>query len=351
MLASSTFFGGTAPISMTGIPRVRQTLALVLLPCTACTATYRPETPHVGIAPGASVEARRILTVPPAAGGADQVVIQAEHGLRPSTALVSGKLSPMTSPPCEGGLEPLAWSQVKLGFPPPQGPVESLAVSFPRAAIDREGLLWAKPTALDFKVLHPDAPADCLRVPLVENLSPEWMDRPVFSFGMGFRIFAPFARIYGVDATTMFVVRFGSWLGPMRLRVELAGGGAWAHSSNANLTGYSFGAGLLADAVLFAAKSVGVGVAAGYDITGISFAANIDSFSHQGAGFAGFMHGPRAGLTIGAIPEPPPGPAFSARRGARSMTFEVFSAALWSQERAAATPALWFTLSMDAGLP
>ena len=333
------------------VEKARWAIALFGGACLACTASYKPLTPHVGMAPGASVIVRRIFTTPPAAAGNDQVEIQAAFALLPGTALASARLAPMNAPPCTAGVEPMAWTDLRLGVPSPPLPPRFLSVAFSRASVDREGLLWAQPTALDIEVLHATAAADCLRVPLVTVQSPEWRDSPVYSYGFGFRLVTPFQRVYGVDAAPMFVVRDGRWFGPLRLRVELAGGGAFAHSDNANLIGYSYGGGLLADALVFTTKGFGLGIAAGYDITGISYGANIDSFSHAGAGFAGFIHGPRAGLTLAAIPERPPGPAFAARRGANSLSLEIFGAALWQQERAAALPALWMVLSMDAGWP
>ena len=80
-------------------------------------------------------------------------------------------------------------------------------------------------------------------------------------------------------------------MGPVRVRVEGIGGGADAQSPNANLVGYAYGGGLLADTLLFDAHRFGLGLAAGYDVLGVSFAANVSSFSHDGAGPRGLMHG------------------------------------------------------------
>jgi hypothetical protein len=313
---------------------------------------YKPMSLHVGRAPGAAVDARLVSTWPASESYPPSGVVnlRAVYQVHPGTALTSPQLASATSAPCSGGIRPRATADVRVSGRPDALPTGSLEVSFARDAVDRNGLLWRKPTVLDMTVLYAGAPAGCLRMPLVEaGAAPEWMDVPTWSFGMGFRLFAPLHRIYGVDAASMFVLRFGRWLGPVRLRAELAGGGALANETNANLVGYSYGAGLLADYLLLSAGRFGLGVAVGYDLTGISFAANIDSFSHDGAGFAGPIYGPRAGLSFAWIPQPPPGSAFRARPDARSITLEIFGAALSSQDQGAATGALWFMLSVDAG--
>jgi len=313
---------------------------------------YRATTPHVGSAAGAAVDARVIWTQPasesyPPSG---LVNVRAVYQLRPGTALTSPRLAPAASAPCEDGVRPRATADLGAPERPDALAAGSLGIAFPRDAVDRDGLLWARPTALDLTVLYAGAPAGCLRTPLVEQgAAPEWSDVPAWSFGMGLRVLAPLHRIYGVDAASMFVVRLGRWLGPVRLRAELAGGGALAQGTNANLTGYSYGAGLLADYLLFSVRRFGLGAMLGYDFTGISFAPNIGSFSHDGAGFAGPIYGPRAGLSLGLIPEPPPGTAFRSRADARSTTLEIFGAALSSQGSGGATAALWFMLSVDAG--
>jgi hypothetical protein len=320
----------------------------------ACSGSrlYRPKTAHVGHAPGAAVDARQIWTQPasesyPPSG---VVSVRAVYQIHPGAALTSPRLVPATSAPCEGGIGPRATADVGTPARADALPSGSLGITFARDAVDRDGLLWSQPTMLDLTVLYAGAPAGCLRTPLVEaGAAPEWTDVPVGSVGVGLRVLTPLHRIYGVDAATMFVVRFGRWLGPVRLRAELAGGGALAHGTNANLTGYSYGAGLLADYLLLSAGRFGLGAMVGYDFTGISFAANIDSFSHDGAGFAGPIYGPRAGLSFGMIPERAPGSAFRVRPDARSTTLEIFAAALSSQDPGAATAALWFMLSMDAG--
>jgi hypothetical protein len=186
-------------------------------------------------------------------------------------------------------------------------------------------------------------------VPVVENSGEaEWIEDPRWSAGFGFGVFVPFRRVYDVDAVPTFALRFGPWLGPARVRAELAWGGAHAHSTNANLVGYAFRSGLLFDALLLHTGHVGLGVAAGYDVTAIAFDANIKSLSHDGSGFRGWIHGPRAGLSLALLPPLPPGPAFRARPDAASGTLEIFTAALWSQDRASATAALFITLNIDA---
>lgn len=319
-----------------------------------CTGSrlYRATSPHVGRAAGAAVDARVIWTQPAAESHPPSglVNLRAVYKLHQGTALTSPRLALATSGPCEDGIPPTATADVGSPERPDALQAGSLGITFARDAVDRDGLLWAKPTVLDLTVLYARAPAACLRTPLVEAGAPhEWSDVPIWSLGMGLRVLAPLHRIYGVDAASMFVLRFGRWLGPIRLRAELAGGGALAHETNANLTGYSYGAGLLADYLLFSVRRFGLGATVGYDFTGISFAANIVSFSHDGAGFAGPIYGPRAGLSFGWIPEPPPGSAFRSRPDARSTTLEVFGAALSSQDSGTATAALWFMLSVDAG--
>jgi hypothetical protein len=342
---------GLAAMTLSG-PRIAALLAIAGL-CGACGGGryYKPTSVHEGRAPGAAV-APRVVFVPPvekfAQSGA--LVIHSAYKVYPGVALTSPRLALTSSVPCESGVPAMA--TFHSGRRAPTDPMEAgfLETGFTRDAVDRGRLLRWDPTSLDLKVLYAEAPAGCLRVPLVDAApAPQWIDVPTWSAGMGLRLVAPFQRIYGVDLATSFVLRFGRWLGPVRLRTELALGGALAHAQNPNLTGYSYGAGLVADYLLLSSGSFGLAATAGYDVTGISFSANIDAYSHEGAGFAGPIYGPRAGLSFAWLPVPSPGGVFRARPDGKSSTLEIFGAALSSQDRDAATGALWFMWSADLG--
>jgi hypothetical protein len=206
------------------------------------------------------------------------------------------------------------------------------------------------PLVVDVAVLRTDGDRarECLRVPIVEgSAEPEWIQDPRWSAGFTFGVLVPFERVYGVAAVPGFALRLGPWLGPLRVRTELGWGGAWARSSNPNLVGYSYRGTLLLDTLVFHAGPFGLGVAAGYDVSAITFRPNVEGLSHDGDGYKGLYHGPRAGLLFAFVPPVPKGPAFRARPDASSVALEVYGAAAWSNDRDGATPAIFATMSID----
>jgi hypothetical protein len=172
---------------------------------------------------------------------------------------------------------------------------------------------------------------------------------PPASLGYAFTLLVPFRRIYAADAAPMLALRGGPFIGPLRLRAELGIGGAFAENRNANLVAYSYRAGLLLDTLLAHVDRFGFGVAAGYDVTGITLGTNVEGLSHDGAGFQGLIYGPRAGISFELLPVSAPGPAFRARPDAASASLELYFAGESSHDHDGPTPALWFALGVDVG--
>jgi hypothetical protein len=277
--------------------------------------------------------------------------------LTPSWALGMPRLTDLDSTPCESGVEATA---VELDDRTSVEASDDAArtrdgwhtSAFRRDELDRRGLLSREPTALDFPVLRADGSVGraCARVPLVEPRDePEWIEDPRWSGGMTFSVLVPFERIYRVSAAPTFAFRFGRWLGPTRVRAELGWGGASAQNPNPNLVGYSYRAALVADALIAHAGQFGVGVAAAYDVMGISLTQNIARLSDEGEGFQGFLHGPRAGLLFALLPPVPIGPAFRARPDTASATLELFATADFARDRSGATPGLFVAIGIDGG--
>jgi hypothetical protein len=317
-----------------------------------CVRLYAPRVPREAMQADDAVRVNKVMTVAvpntyPPEGGVDLV---GTYRLNPKAAVLPARMAPLASAPCTTGVEAtqtllqderndLARDGLRRGL---------VAWSFPRPAIERERLLQ-DPSALDVGVLHTEGSPTCLRVPLVYGTGEaDWIDDPRWSAGWGFGLFVPFHRVYEVDAVPTFELRFGRWLGPARARVELGFGGAHARSDNANLIGYAYRGAVLFDTLLLHAGYFGMGLVASYDLTAVSFQANISSYSDKGSGFRGWIHGPRAGLSFGLMPPPPPSPAFQARPDSSSATLEFFAAAVWSSDRDAATPGLFVTLNQDA---
>jgi hypothetical protein len=334
--------------------------ALVLgLFSAGCVRSYAPRTPRMATAKDAGLTLTNIDTASASAiyPPAGAVGVGARYRVEPGAALTTVRLAPTSASPCEGGVAATAMAMVgdatalsnADGAPPKTG---RLMLVFSRAALDQAGLLSREPTSLDVGVLPAGEHAErtCLRIPVVEgNAEPEWAEDPVSSAGYAFGVLAPFTRIYAVDAAPMFALRFGRWLGPLRLQGEGLVGGAAAHTANANLVGYSYGGGVLADTLLMHAGRFGIGAGVGYQLLGISFSPNVESLSHEGSGFQGVIHGPRAGLSFALLPGVPPGPAFRARPNTSSTALEIFAAAQWSRDHERATPALWMAITVDAG--
>jgi hypothetical protein len=320
-----------------------------------CARQYTPVTPKAVEALEARADIEHVLTTtagggttPPPVDGSVQ--LWGTYSVRDGAELAFPRLAPASSTPCSGGVRAIASSFGDETMVPPAA--GRFALTFRRLEVDGGAPLWSQPTALDFSVVHADGkPPSCLRVPVVEQAdTAEWEQVPRFSFGYGWRNAINTRRIYGGVYGSLFVVRFGPWIGPVRLRAELAVGGTIADASNANLLSYAYGGGLLADYLLFSTGQFGLGVAAGYDVTGYSFSANVDALSHDGAGYQGLTHGPRGGLLFELLPPPAPGTAFRARPDATSGSLEVFGGALASSDYKALTPAVWVLLGVDAGL-
>jgi hypothetical protein len=310
-----------------------------------CARLYSPRALHVAHSRDASIEATHLATLPgsaiyPPVGG---IVVEGKYSNSSETSLGGGRISAASEPPCSGGV-----ATSTLYTSADEG---TFVAGFHRDSIDRQGLLAREATSLDVTVLDRNATPQCVRVPMVvDPKTPEWSQSPIFSFGYGIDVLVPFHPIYAVDAASMFVVRMGPWIGPVRLRTELGIGGALMRNPNANLVGYAYRAGLLIDTLLLHRGRFGLGVGAGYDTTGISLGANVEQLSHEGEGFQGLISGPRGGVSFALLPQVPPGPAFEARPDAASATFEIYVASETSHDRASATPALWLTFSTDAGL-
>jgi hypothetical protein len=347
---------------MQGIAKPTSSYAVALgaglLAC-GCVRGYAPRSPHVASTPGAEIEVTRLVvdTSAPALPQSplNRVDVVASTRTEHGVALASARLAPVGAAPCTAGVE--ATGEVRAshfaaaGTLPTPTSTGQACWSWSRPAVDGRALLWSEPAALDVSVLHADgAPPGCLRVPLVDDTTRvEWEGYPWSSWGIGLVVAVPFHSIYGVDAMPVFALRGGRWVGPVRLRLEGLGGGAAAHATNPNLVGYAYGGGILADTLLFSTGMFGLGIAAGYDALGVSFSANVDALSHEGAGFQGVMHGPRGGLVFDLLPPPAPGGAFRARPDATSFSVEIYGAALWSQDAASATPAIWAALQTDGG--
>jgi hypothetical protein len=329
-------------------------LAAALL-AVGCGRVYTPTSARVARTQDAELQITHLDVVdgaPALAQSPENLVgIAGRTTLERGSSLAFARIAPSDAPPCTSGVEPSSEAQASgvasAHDDPASKPERHIYWTMPRYGID-----LTRPTSLDVSVVHADgSPPGCLRVPLVEATgSAEWAQEPVYTLGVGFGVTVPFRAIYGAKAMPTFALRGGAWLGPVRLRIQGLVGGAIADATNANLIAYSYGGGLLVDSLAWSWRRLGLGIAAGYDVMGISYGANIDALSHDGAGFQGGMHGPRAGLLLTLLPPPPPGPAFRARTDALSASLELYGAALWSADRPTATPAMWVALLIDGGL-
>jgi hypothetical protein len=322
-----------------------------------CVTPYRANTPHSAKIPAANVELDQVVIASQASVAigsqvhnvAPAAYIVGHYRTDPKVALGYPQLAPTSVSPCSGGSTASTLALIRDN----EAPASSESSGTLLAIVRRGPTTFQEPTSFDIPISYSDGRAGtCLRVPVVEGHGNiEWKRDPSVSLGLGAQMLTPFRRIYGVAAAPMLSVRFGPWIGPLRLRGNLAYGGALAEAKNPNLVGYAFGGGALADTLLFSAGRFGLGVAAGYDVTAITFGANINALSHEGTGYRGLIHGPRAGLLFALISEPAMLPSFKRRKDSESATLEVFGAAAWSRDHASATPALWITLSMDGGIP
>ncbi|HEX3774440.1 MAG TPA: hypothetical protein VHV51_08245 [Polyangiaceae bacterium] len=324
----------------------RAFLSLVLLlAVSGCVREYRPSTPHTAQVGSGSLSLTTIETasgavIYPPHGG---VVVQGHYRVEAGDSFTTPVLTKTNTPPCSGGTRAHR-SEVNADN-------GTLAALFPRDELDSQRLLATEPTALDVNVVHADGTRECLRVPVLSAPArTEWLQDPAASLGYAFTLLVPFRRIYAAGAAPMLTLRGGPFIGPLRLRAELGIGGAFAENRNANLVAYSYRAGLLLDALLAHIDRFGFGVAAGYDVTGISLDASVQALSHEGVGFQGLIYGPRAGVSFELLPTPPLGPAFRARPDAASASLELYLAAESSHDHDKPTPALWFTVGVDVGL-
>ena len=332
-------------------------LVSLTLSFVGCVTPYRANTPHEAKSPAADVEIDHVVIAQQANTSigsevhvvAPAVYIHGHYRTDPKATLGYPRLAPTSVAPCTGGSTTTTLALVRDD----KAPVSSGSSGTWLAIVRREPTAFWEPTSLDIPISYSDGRAGtCLRVPVVEGHgNVEWKRDPSVSLGLGVQTLVPFRRIYGVTAAPMMSFRAGPWIGPLRLRGNIAYGGAAAEAENPNLVGYAFGGGALADTLLFSAGRFGLGMAAGYDVTAITFGANIHALSHEGTGYRGLIHGPRAGLLFALISEPAIGPSFKRRKDSESATLEVFGAAAWSHDHASATPALWITFSADGGIP
>ena len=325
----------------------------------SCVRQYVPRSPRSAHADGASAAVTALYTAPPQSvyPPVGAVALQGSYRKEQGVTLAVPRLAPDGAAPCSAGVpaSTTLWADDSASgssSDPTSNATQagSMMAIFRRDGVDRLGLLRA-PTALDVAVFRQDGSHDCLRLPVVVRATePEWSEHPVFSWGVGVDLFVPFRPIYAADAASMFVFRMGPWVGPVRLRSELGLGGAFEKNTNANLVSYVLRAGIVLDALVVHTGRFGLGVSAGYDTMAFSLRPNVEDLSHQGEGYQGLIHGPRAGLSFALLPQVPPGPAFDARPDTTSATFELFGAAVSSHDYASATPAIWMTLAIDGGL-
>jgi hypothetical protein len=321
---------------------------LCVLPLIAggCVRSYVSRAPHSATVGRTSLELDSVVTAPGSAiyPPAGAVVVRGHYSAAPGETLAAPQLARPSSAPCEDGVPARIASS--------SSDKDTLTALFRRDAIDEHSLLSNEPTMFDVIVVrglsgHPE----CLRVPLVVNPTrPEWSQTPRASFGYAFSLFVPFRRIYAADAAPMLTLRGGPFVGPVRLRAELGVGGAFEKNRNANLVAYSYRAGLLVDSLLLHTERFGLGVGAGYDLTGLTLSANVNALSHDGAGYQGLIYGPRAGIAFALLPQAPIGQAFVARPDAASATLELYMGAESSHDHANPTPAFWLALATDVGL-
>jgi hypothetical protein len=321
----------------------------------SCGRVYEPRAPRVAASPQAEVSVETISAVVGAAmyPPHGSVTLVGRYASQPGAVLAVPRLTRADSAPCSNGVDPVFVSSETDAEPEQEKRTRPnsgwFAWIFRRDQVDGLGPFGQSPLALDVTVVRSDGERgrECLRVPLIQGgAAPEWIQNPRWSVGTGFTLLLPFHRVYGVAALPAIALRFGPWFGPLRVRPELGIGGAYARSSNANLVGYSYRGALLLDTLVLHVGRFGLGVAAGYDVTAISFGPNVESLSHEGAGYQGLLHGPRAGLVFTFLPPILSG-AFRARPDAASASLEFYGAAAWSGDRESATPAIFVTMSID----
>jgi hypothetical protein len=314
----------------------------------SCASAYSSVTPHTAKLRDADVAVEEVILFSHAATSMGPAVyVSGRYHSEPNVTFGYPQLAPMSGPPCGGGTMASALVLHAEGM---QAGTIAASGTF-AASFVRSATVLREPTALDIPIRYANGAAGiCLRVPVVEGRGDvQWARLPSYSWGFGFQVLVPFRRIYDVAAVPQLSFRAGPWIGPFRIRADLALGGAAARARNPNLVGYAFGGGILADTLMLSVGQFGLGVAAGYDVTAITFDANVRALSNDGAGYRGLIHGPRGGLLFELLGEPAIEPAFKRRRDSESATLEVFGEAAWSRDHASATPAIWIALSVDAG--
>jgi hypothetical protein len=229
--------------------------------------------------------------------------------------------------------------------------------SFRRDEMDREGLSLAGPLVVDLPVLSPapaqaptPAPADrCLRLPLVDGSgAPEWREPDDASIGVGVRVRALGQTVYGMAADVALVLRAGPWVGPVHIRGELGVGGGAAPAEGAppqdNGWFLTVTPGVSAEWLFAVAGRVGLAAGAGYDATWIDFVGA--PASNLPGGARGWLHGPRAGLSLLLLPGPSHSPAFRGRTDTWSSSFELYGTAALNDDRGT-VPVFWFAYAGD----
>jgi len=309
-----------------------------------CVRSYSPGAPRSATSGRARVSMEQLITAPPGsiAPNVGGVVIRAHYAAAPDETLGTPHLAPTSLPPCSGGV-----AAVSVSY---NGLTSTLGAIFEGDAVEREHLFDEQPTVLDVAVYRNSGGRGCLRIPLVEDVKePSWYDRPVFSLGWDASIAVPFRRVDDVSAIPLVNLRFGPWIGPVRLRSELGIGGAFMRSQNPNLTVYALRTGLLLDTLVLSAGRFGLGAAIGYDVVALDVGYQIRDFSHAGAGFHGIAQGPRAGLSFELLPFTPAGGAFVERPDSASGSIEIYAGALHGDDGRRTAPTLWLAFGIDVG--
>jgi hypothetical protein len=190
---------------------------------------------------------------------------------------------------------------------------------------------------------------ECVRVPLLVMADgrPEWRQDPRWWLGLELRIDGFLQRLAGVDATVLFPITFGAFVGPLRVGLEFGWGVAGGPRDPRNPSGSAgvLEAGVRVDSPVVAIGRFATGVRVLYIVEGWNYRTNPTTTEAVSA----TVHGPRAALRFLLIPPPPPSSKYEARPDSWTTGLEFGVSRLYLAGDGAATTAIGGSYVGDIG--
>jgi hypothetical protein len=316
-----------------------------ILLCASCGGSiriFKPTVPHEAEHSVLNVSLEKIDVTRAPGGG--QLTMKLHTDPVGSTVPVVFRLSDSETSPCSGGvLAHSVWTEsLSMKREVSSFGSQEFVLEFSREGIDKRAMFERGLAVLDLFAVDDDTPAatQCVRLPLVQDTArTEWEDNPSWFFGGRLGVFVPVKTVGGVKGGMLERLRFGPWLGPVRLLAELGLGLVFSSKAESGkpTSMWLFTGGVGASTLLFSLGRIGLVAELGYEV-------NVPDSRRMD--YIPILHGPHLALRISGLPERLGWPGFDDTRPfTADAGLELFTALWWDGSEPGPTAVFGIALS------